>query len=139
MDRKKIITQAFKDFTGDQDDVLESFYAKKIVFCDPVKKISGLPALKKYYRHVYSNVDSIQFKFSRFIESENTVVGEWVMTLKVKSLNWSKPFEVSGCSVFEFDEKNQVTFHRDYLDLGEMVYEKIPVLGLLVKAIKAKL
>lgn len=139
MNREQKIADIYNQFTGRNLDVLDLFYADHVTFCDPIKEVNGLNNLKKYYSHVYKNVESIRFDFHRFIASENYVSGEWKMTLKAKSLNSGKPFEVKGCSVFEFNDQNMVVFHRDYLDLGEMVYERIPLLGSVIKTLKKAL
>jgi hypothetical protein len=45
---------------------------------------------------------------------------------------------VDGFSQISFED-NKVKHHRDYFDLGSMLYEQIPVLGLLIKKIKSGL
>jgi hypothetical protein len=32
-----------------------------------------------------------------------------------------------------------IIYHKDYYDLGEMVYEHVPILGFIIKKIKGKL
>lgn len=139
MDRERKISDIYNQFTGKNLEVLDLFYSSGVTFCDPIKEVRGLENLKKYYSHVYKNVESIRFDFHRFISDKNFVSGEWIMTLKAKSLNSGEPFEVKGCSVFEFDHHDKVIFHRDYLDLGEMVYEKVPLLGSVLRAFKKAL
>ncbi len=139
MDYTKTIVSNFNNFNGKNLEILDVFYSQDVHFIDPVKNIKGLDDLKSYYRHVYKNVRSIRFDFSNFIENEKSVVGEWKMKLTARGLNGGAEFEVPGCSVFKFNSKGLVTEHRDYVDLGKMVYEKIPVLGLLISTIKKKL
>ncbi|HGP4674712.1 TPA: nuclear transport factor 2 family protein, partial [Vibrio cholerae O1] len=35
--------------------------------------------------------------------------------------------------------EGKVTYHRDYFDMGEMLYEQLPVLGQVIRAIKRRL
>jgi hypothetical protein len=139
MDFSKKITTTFNSFTGDDQKLLENFYSPQVVFTDPVRSIQGLENLQKYYRHIYKNVQKIQFHFQHFIEQENQVAGEWVMDLQAKGLNFGEPFQVRGSSFFVFNEQGLVKTQNDYLDLGQMVYEKIPVLGIAVKTIRKAL
>lgn len=44
---------------------------------------------------------------------------------------------VSGISVIRFDEK--IFAHRNYYDMGELLYEHVPILGRAVRKLKAKL
>ncbi len=34
---------------------------------------------------------------------------------------------------------DSIIYHKDYYDLGEMVYEHVPILGFVIKKIKGKL
>ena len=133
------IVSNFNNFNGTNLEILDLFYSSDVHFVDPVKNIRGLNELKSYYRHVYKNVRSIRFDFWHFIEHENSVVGEWNMKLRARGLNFGNEFSVAGCSVFKFNGEGLVSEHRDYVDLGKMVYEQIPALGLLISTIKKKL
>lgn len=136
MDHKELILKTFNDFDGKNLSLLESFYDQKISFCDPVHCVEGLDKLKSYYKHAYKNVISIRFEFGQIIREGLRYSGPWTMHLSVKGLNGGAPYSVEGCSVFEFNEKNLVIRQRDYLDLGEMVYERIPVQGFLIQQLK---
>ena len=135
-DYKSKIEKAFNQFNGKNPEVLESFYSRHVQFQDPVVKLEGLEALKKYYAHAYQNVSSIHFSFHEPLQQGRKVFAPWTMTLQAKSLNGGKPFEVDGGSHFEFDENQKVQRHRDYVDLGAMVYEKLPLQGGVIRLIK---
>lgn len=130
------IQSTFNSFSGTNHSLLDSFYATNVVFEDPVTKVQGLPALKKYYAHAYKNVKSIRFDFSRILEQEKNCTAEWVMTINVRGLNGGEPYQVHGVSLLVFNDEGLVSSHRDYVDLGEMIYERIPVQGFVIKKIK---
>jgi hypothetical protein len=44
---------------------------------------------------------------------------------------------LEGISHLRFGEK--IDYHRDYFDLGQMVYEQIPLVGRIIKTIKKRL
>lgn len=46
---------------------------------------------------------------------------------------------VEGATRLEFDETGKVCLHRDYFDLGAMLYEQLPLLGAVVRTIKGRL
>ncbi len=135
----KNMIKTFNELGVDNLDVLDSFYEVKAEFQDPAVKIKGLANLKKYYAAVYKNVKSIQFDFTEIVKNDLCYYATWTMHLSAKGLNSGKKYSVEGLSVIRFNEKNLVTYHRDYFDLGGMVYEKLPVLGPLVGLIKKKL
>lgn len=115
------------------------FYHPEVEFADPVGSHKGRDQIVKYYDNLYKNVEAIKFDFSNFIESGNTVVAVWKMTLETKKLNGGEPFTVDGNSVIKFDENGKAIYHRDYFDMGEFIYERIPVVGFLVRKIKERL
>ena len=45
--------------------------------------------------------------------------------------------DVAGISHIRFDDK--INYHRDYYDLGEMLYEHLPAYGWLTRKLKARL
>ena len=62
----------------------------------------------------------------------------WTMTLEHPKLQKGKTICVNGVSHLKFRD-GQVIYHRDYFDLGEMLYENLPLLGSVIKAIKQRL
>ena len=135
----KNMIKTFNELGVDNLNVLDTFYEAKVEFQDPAVKIKGIENLKKYYAAVYKNVKSIQFDFSEIIKNDLSYYATWTMHLSATGLNSGKKFSVEGISVIHFNEKNLVTDHRDYLDLGDMVYERLPLLGTLVSLVKKKL
>ena len=135
-DRKKRIISAFNSLNKDNLDVLDSFYDNSIEFTDPVTSVKGLPQAKKYYAHSYQNVISIHFDFLQINNEADLYFAKWNMHLQAKNLNPKKPFIVEGLSVLKFGSNDKVISHRDYLDLGSLVYEKLPVLGAMIRRIK---
>ncbi len=119
-------------------EVVDQFYHEELEFSDPVEKIKGREQMKKYYSNMYKNVKEIKFDFGEMVSQGDTVVGVWVMTLKTDSLNDGEPFSVEGNSVIRFKDGKAI-YHRDYFDMGAFIYERIPVVGWMVRKVKSKL
>lgn len=136
---KDKIRTAFNQFSPEHPEILADFYSSEAVFQDPVTRVEGLANIRTYYEHVYKSVQSIQFTFSQIANSGSTYYAHWNMELKVRGLNSGQGYSVEGMSVLVFGENGKVISHRDYLDLGAMVYEQIPILGHGIRAIKRML
>lgn len=119
-------------------EVVDEFYHADLEFSDPIVKVKGREAMKKYYSGMYKNVKAVKFNFNEFVVMNDTVVGVWVMTLQTDALNGGEPFTVEGNSLIRFRDGKAI-YHRDYFDVGAMVYEKIPVVGWMVRKVKSKL
>lgn len=136
MTNKEKFQYVFEKLTKDNMHLVLEFYDKDVDFQDPVGKIKGAENMKKYYANMYKNVKTIRFDFSNFIEQGDLIVGVWKMTLVTPKLKGGEPIVVDGTSVIRF-ANGKAVYHRDYFDMGEFVYENIPVIGFVVKKIKA--
>ncbi|MBU2882438.1 nuclear transport factor 2 family protein [Psychrosphaera sp. B3R10] len=113
-------------------------YHEDIKFSDPAHQLSGMSQLLKYFDQLYSNVTECTFVIDEvFFQDKNAAV-YWTMTYRHRRLNSHKPITVTGHSKL-VGEKDRVTHHKDYLDLGQMVYEHVPLIGLVIKKLKNKL
>ena len=128
----------FNELRADNVEILDKFYADSILFEDPVGRIEGLSSMKAYYKEMYKSVVSIRFEFKPFSEKDGRYFFPWVMFLKTPKLNSGKEFSVVGGSEIHFKD-GLVFFHRDYFDMGEFLYERLPVLGSLIKTIRKRL
>lgn len=117
-------------------DLLDTVYQSDMVFQDPLHKIDGLNLFKAYCGNLYQNVKSCRFVFNSVERFNKGAVLEWEMHLCHPKLNKGKSITVNGISLVRYNDK--VYFHRDYFDLGAMLYEHIPLLGYLIKNIKSK-
>jgi hypothetical protein len=130
----------FERLSKDRLELVDQFYDQKIFFQDPIHQIQGVQALRDYYARLYQNVEEIRFEYKRKIETQATVILEWQMFLKTPALNSGKTFSVDGSSLIEFSgPEGKAIFHRDYFDMGEFIYERVPVLKFIIQAIKKRI
>jgi hypothetical protein len=131
---------AFNKLDIEHLSVVDEFYDENAEFQDPVHFIKGVSAIKNYYQGLYKNVKSIRFEFKKASETENSVFLEWKMFLISPSINSGRELTLDGVSSITFNPATgKVSFHRDYFDMGEFVYEKVPILGTIVRCIKSKM
>lgn len=117
---------------------VRDLYHPNVVFEDPAHRLEGNEALYDYFENLFANVDQCEFQIHNHYQAGETGFIVWTMLLRHPKLNRSNPVEVEGVSQIAFED-NKVVYHRDYFDLGSMLYEQIPVLGAVVKKIKAGL
>jgi len=119
-------------------DMLNDFYHKDARFIDPVVDTKNLTDLRAHYEHQYKFVKEIRFEFVDEHVSGDTHTLEWLMTLQTKRLNKGKAFTFPGSSVMTF-KGDKVIYHRDYFNLGDMVYERLPIIRMITNKIKKRL
>ena len=120
---------------GNIESVSE-IYADDIVFLDPFHRIEGVAGLKLYFFEQYKNADLVEFDFGDAISEGNRYFIQWNMKLKHPRLNSGRTFDVVGSTLFKSNEDNKIIFHRDYFDAGSLLYERLPLVGVLVRWIK---
>jgi len=119
--------------------LVDDFYDERIRFVDPVAMIDSRTALKDYYARLYRDVISIKFDFTEEVAKGDTLFLEWTMHL-ISRRNNGQPVSVKGISHIKFGgREGKAVYHRDYYDMGEFVYERIPVLSSVIRLIKSQL
>ena len=137
--REDFAKRFFNEFNFEKLDSLNNFYAPEIEFIDPLGTHQGVQSIRDYYANMYQNVKSIRFDFTDSFQHADTVVLVWTMHCAHSALNAGKEFSVDGTSYIRFDPKSgKAVYHRDYFDLGEMIYENVPVLKTLIGFIKSR-
>lgn len=131
--------KTFNQLKSDNVDILDRFYANDALFVDPIGQYKGLSLIKAYFAKAYSGADLVDFEFTDEIVSQNKLTLVWTMSLKTKNLKNGELIKLDGTSVLKYDLEGLVSYHRDYYDMGELIYENIPVLSWVLKKIKAQL
>ena len=117
---------------------LSEFYSDGVVFEDPLHSIHGLDALTRYFGAMQKGVSRCEFEFGAEYGGEHHVVLEWQMLFEHRVLAYGAPIRVAGCSLLLWSaEEAKIHRHRDYFDLGQMLYEHTPLLGGLVRKLKS--
>lgn len=116
-------------------EVLAQTYTPGIEFIDPVKGISGLESLTEYFNNLYKRVEHCHFTINNHVEDDAGHAIEWQMRLKHQKLAKNNEILVEGASFIRFED-NKVCYHRDYYDLGALIYERIPILGSAVRTVR---
>ena len=137
IDRAKDI---FNRVDKDHLFLIQEFYDSDALFQDPIHKVNGVRAIESYYAGLYKNVKSIRFDYKSSSEVENFVTLEWTMHLIALQLNSGREITLDGVSLITFGgRQGKVVAHRDYFDMGEFIYERIPLLGTAIGFIKNKM
>jgi len=116
---------------------LDDIYTHDVVFQDPAQRLSGLPALKTYFAALMLDVSQCRFVIRRSEIGPTLATVEWTLYLSHPRLNRGHVISVEGVSLLTGTDK--IRFHRDYFDLGDMLYQHVPLLGSAVRHLKRRL
>ncbi|ELR65714.1 Putative transcriptional regulator [Photobacterium marinum] len=117
---------------------LRAIYHQDIIFEDPAHRVVGWQNLDDYFNRLFKSVKECQFEIHETCFQQDTAYVQWTMTFSHPRLSGGKAREVKGCSCLKYRD-GLVIYHRDYFDLGEMLYEGIPLVGGLIRRLKENL
>ncbi|HDX8614889.1 TPA: nuclear transport factor 2 family protein [Aeromonas dhakensis] len=129
----------YQQLNRDELHRLPEVYANEVVFTDPAHRIEGLAALTDYFAALYQRLAYCRFVITSQLQQGRQAWLGWTMTFSHPRLRGGAPVMVEGATHLEFDETGKVCLHRDYFDLGAMLYEQLPLLGSVVRTIKGRL
>ena len=111
-----------------------NIYAADCQFKDPFNEVRGIAAIADVFRRMFEQVEAPRF-----------LIGTQVMQGDDAFLTWDFRFRLRGSATdqcirgathLRFDQDGLVRWHRDYWDAAEELYEKLPVLGSLMRLLK---
>lgn len=124
--------QLFSNLCAGNMAELGSVYGDNVRFTDPFTTVHGIDELTEYFSGAYANVISCDFEFADPVISGENVCIPWVMHLQHKRIRKGKVVKVDGISQLVIRE-GRVIDHRDYFDVGQLLYENLPVMGGVIR------
>lgn len=117
---------------------LGEFYAQDARFKDPFNDVRGVPAIQAIFAHMF-----VALERPRFIVTGRVVQGSqcfltWDFVFAFKNFHKGVSQTVHGASHLVLDGQGRVALHRDYWDAAEEMYEKLPVVGALMRWLKKR-
>ena len=116
-------------------DGLDQFYAPDARFKDPFNEVAGTAAIRRIFAHMFATTDAPRFVVTDCIEQGEQAMLGWAFHFALRG----RALTVRGVTHLRFDAEGRVTLHRDYWDAAEELYEKLPVVGGLMRLIKRRL
>ena len=132
------VKEAYQSLAKDNLSDIETLYTPDIYFEDPSHAVQGKPALMGYFAKQFANLEKCSFKYHSTIVNDTDVFMTWTMFLNHPKLRRGETVRVEGASYLR-TRNGKVYYHRDYFDLGSMLYENIPLLGRIIRKLKDRL
>lgn len=118
-------------------DRLAGFYAPDARFRDPFNDVQGLDAVRAVFAHMFDTLDAPRFVIRDLVESGEDAFLTWDMHFRRRGAGGS--WHVHGGTHLRFAPDGRILLHRDYWDAAGELYEKLPVLGALLRWLRRRL
>jgi steroid delta-isomerase len=110
-------------------------YAANAHFKDPFNDVTGLADISAIFAHMFVQVDGPRFVVNTRIMQGTQAFLSWEFRYRMKRYAREEQY-IRGATHLVFNEAGLVTEHRDYWDAAEELYEKLPILGALMRWFK---
>ena len=132
------MVQFFEAVSPHNLDRLGEFYHPQARFKDPFNDVIGIPAIQHIFAHMF-----VQLVQPRFVVTNQVLQGQqcfltWEFQFGFKGFKTGQTQTILGATQLVLNEAGLITLHRDYWDAAEELYEKLPVLGGLMRWLKRR-
>lgn len=116
---------------------IDEIYAADAWFKDPFNEVRGAAAIRRIFEHMFVQVDSPRFVVRDVVAQGSDAFLTWDFLFRSRRLG-DREQVIRGASHLKFDADGRISCHRDYWDAAEELYEKLPVLGGLMRLLKRR-
>lgn len=117
---------------------LGRLYAADARFKDPFNEVQGVPAIERIFGHMFTALDQPRFVVTGRVVQGPQCFLTWEFLFAFRNFDKGVTQTVRGASHLVFDDQGLVTLHRDYWDAAEELYEKLPMVGGLMRWFKKR-
>ena len=128
----------FEQLTPQDVQRMHTLYAPDARFKDPFNEVSGLVAIQLVFTHMFTALEQPRFVVTRRIVDGNDCFLVWDFHFRFRGAQPGAEQTVRGGSHLVLGADGLIQSHRDYWDAAEELYEKIPVLGALMRWLKRR-
>ena len=131
------LKEFFETLTPTTLERLDQYYAPDARFKDPFNEVAGVPAIRAIFDGMYRQVDRPRFVVTRsFCQGDDAFLA-WDFVFCFKG-DANREQTIRGATHIQFSVDGRVALHRDYWDAAEELYEKLPVVGSLMRWLKRR-
>lgn len=119
-------------------DGLEAVYAPGARFKDPFNEVVGLPAIRGVFEHMFVALEAPRFVVTQVVGQGAHCFVTWEFHFRFRRHAPQQAQCILGASHLVLDGQGRIAVHRDYWDAAEELYEKLPLLGGLMRWLKRR-
>jgi steroid Delta-isomerase len=130
------LARYFEQLTPASLAELPNWYAANAAFKDPFNEVKGVTEIRRVFEHMYVKLDRPRFVVHQHVVegSQAFLVWDFLFSFKGEIAQQT----VRGASHLQFDASGLICLHRDYWDAAEELYEKLPLIGKLMRWLKRR-
>ena len=116
---------------------LPEVYTPDARFKDPFNEVQGTAAIQGIFEHMFNSLEAPRFVIRDIVVQGDQCFLSWDFVFRMKRFRHDEQ-RIHGGSHLHFAPDGRIAVHRDYWDAAEELYEKLPVLGALMRWLKRR-
>ena len=134
-DRLAQLLHWFETLTPENLVRIRELYAADAHFRDPFNDVHGIAQVEAVFAHMFETLERPAFVVREKIADGSRAFVTWDFTFTLGGRSAS----IHGGTLLRFDASGRVSEHIDYWDAGAQVYERIPLLGWVLRRLRQRL
>ena len=132
------IVLVFERISPEGVAALGDIYSPHAHFKDPFNDVRGLAQVQHIFAHMFVVLDNPRFVVTRQIVDGANCFLAWEFGFRFRRFDTTTEQCVLGGSHLQLGPDGRILDHRDYWDVAEELYEKLPLLGGLMRWLKKR-
>lgn len=129
----------YNNFSKETVDSLLDLVTEDVHFKDPFNELRSAKGMLAAMRDVFETANEPRFVVLDSLADNKHCYIKWDFYFRPKKIKTKEPWHVRGLSELKFSEDGRIASHIDYWDAAEGFYEKVPVLGGLMRFVKKRM
>jgi steroid Delta-isomerase len=136
--RVQRIVDFFESLQPTAIESMGELYTPDAYFKDPFNEVRGLKEVQRIFSHMYVALYESHFVVTNTVTQDHQCFIVWDFKFRFKRFDTVTVQTVRGCSHLQLSAGGKISFHRDYWDAAEELYEKMPYLGGFMRWLKKR-
>lgn len=128
----------FETLTPQSVARFDAFYTHDAYFKDPFNEVHGLSGVQAIFSHMYTTLEDPRFVVTGRMVDGSQCFLTWDFKFRFKHFDRNTEQTVRGSSHLLLTDDGRIRSHRDYWDAAGELYEKLPVVGSLMRWLKKR-
>lgn len=135
--RAQKIVALFERLTPAELPQLAGIYTADARFKDPFNEVQGVAAITRIFEHMFSALESPRFVIRDVVVQGDQCFLSWDFVFCLRRDRGAAQL-IRGATHLQLAPDGRIAVHRDYWDAAEELYEKLPVVGALMRWLKRR-
>jgi len=135
--RVQRVIEFFEGLQASDVQRMTRYYAADAHFKDPFNEVHSCTDIERVFAHMFKSLDGPRFVIRDVMLQGDQCFLSWDFHFRMKRFARDEQL-IRGGSHLRFAPDGRIAMHRDYWDAAEELYEKLPLLGSLMRWLRRR-